>query len=58
MLRHWRVVLQSSLIGIGFGVVPGIGGAVAQFIAYGQAKQTSKHPEEFGKGSIEWSSQS
>lgn len=52
-LRHWTLVLRSSLIGVGIGVVPGMGGSVAQFIAYGQAQQTSKHPERFGKGSIE-----
>jgi TctA family transporter len=30
-----------------------MGGSVSQFIAYGHAQQTSKHPEEFGRGSIE-----
>jgi len=50
---HWKVVLQSGLIGAGVGMVPGVGGAVAQFIAYGHAKQNSRAPEEFGKGSIE-----
>lgn len=52
-LRHWSVVVRSSAIGIGIGIIPGMGGSVAQFIAYGHAQQTSKHPEEFGKGSIE-----
>ena len=52
-LHHWRVVLQSSGIGVIIGLVPGLGGSVAQFIAYGYAKQTSKHPEQFGKGSME-----
>lgn len=51
--RHWSVVVRSSAIGIGIGMVPGIGGSVSQFIAYGHAQQTSKHPERFGKGSIE-----
>jgi TctA family transporter len=51
--RHWKVVAQSSIIGAGLGVVPGVGGSVSQFIAYGAAKQRSKHPEEFGRGSIE-----
>jgi TctA family transporter len=50
---HWRVVLRSSLIGIGVGVIPGLGGSVSQFIAYGSAQQASKHPELFGKGSME-----
>ncbi|MFK8252303.1 tripartite tricarboxylate transporter permease [Ancylobacter terrae] len=51
--RHWKTVAVAGIIGSGIGVVPGVGGSVAQFIAYGHAKQTSKHPEEFGKGSIE-----
>jgi putative tricarboxylic transport membrane protein len=51
--RHWSVVVRSSLIGAGVGAIPGMGGSVAQFIAYGHAQQTSKHPEKFGKGSIE-----
>jgi putative tricarboxylic transport membrane protein len=52
-LRHWSVVLRSSLIGIGVGIIPGLGGSVSQFIAYGSAQQASKHPEMFGKGSME-----
>jgi putative tricarboxylic transport membrane protein len=52
-LRHWWLVIRSSGIGVGLGVVPGMGGSVAQFIAYGHAQATSKHPETFGKGNIE-----
>jgi putative tricarboxylic transport membrane protein len=51
--RHWRVVLRSSAIGTGIGVVPGVGGSVAQFVAYGHAKQTSKNPDQFGNGAVE-----
>jgi putative tricarboxylic transport membrane protein len=52
-LRHWKVVARSSAIGVTVGMVPGLGGSVAQFIAYGQAKQSSKNPELFGKGAID-----
>jgi TctA family transporter len=52
-LRHWPVVVRSSAIGVTVGMVPGLGGSVAQFIAYGQAKQSSKNPELFGKGAID-----
>ena len=51
--RHWTVVVRSSAIGILIGVIPGMGGSVSQFIAYGSAQQASKHPEKFGKGSME-----
>jgi putative tricarboxylic transport membrane protein len=51
--RHWWLAIRSSGIGVGLGVVPGMGGSVAQFIAYGHAQATSKSPETFGKGNIE-----
>ena len=52
-IRHWSVTLRCSLIGVAIGIIPGMGGATAQFIAYAHAQQTSKTPQEFGKGSIE-----
>lgn len=42
--------LRSSLIGIGIGILPGIGGGTSNIIAYVAAKGSSKKPEEFGKG--------
>jgi TctA family transporter len=52
-MEHWWLTLRASVIGVGIGVIPGMGGSVSQFIAYAHAQQTSKHPETFGKGSIE-----
>lgn len=52
-LTHWRVVLRASSIGAFVGMIPGLGGSVSQFIAYGQARQASKNPEMFGKGAID-----
>lgn len=51
--KNWRTVLRSSGIGVGVGVVPGLGGTVSQFIAYGQARQSSKRPDLFGKGAVD-----
>jgi TctA family transporter len=51
--EHWWLTLRASAIGVGVGVIPGMGGAVAQFIAYAHAQQTSKHPELFGTGTAE-----
>jgi len=45
--------LKSSLIGTVIGVLPGGGASMASFIAYGEAKRVSKHPEEYGHGSHE-----
>jgi putative tricarboxylic transport membrane protein len=50
---HWWLVIRSSGIGVGLGVIPGMGGSVSQFIAYGHAQATSKNPDTFGKGNIE-----
>ena len=51
--QHWGLTLRASAIGLGIGVIPGMGGAVSQFIAYAHAQHTSKHPETFGKGNVE-----
>jgi len=53
VFRHWGLWLRSMLIGYLFGVMPGVGASAAVFVAYGQAKQTSKHPELFGTGIVE-----
>ena len=47
------VIFKSSIIGTVIGAIPGAGGTVATFIAYDQAKKSSKTPELFGKGSLE-----
>jgi len=47
------IILKSSIIGTIVGAIPGAGGTVATFIAYDQAKKTSKEPDKFGKGSLE-----
>lgn len=48
-----RTIFKSSLIGSFLGAMPGLGATPAAFLAYGEAKRTSKKPEEFGKGSLE-----
>jgi len=40
-------------LGTVIGAMPGLGATVAAFIAYGEARRTSKKPEEFGKGSLQ-----
>lgn len=42
-----------SLIGVIIGAIPGTGSVIASFLSYDTAKKRSKHPEEFGKGSLE-----
>ena len=45
-------MLRSSVIGSFVGFIPAAGCSIAAWISYSIAKQTSKKPEEFGKGSI------
>lgn len=47
------VMARSTGYGTIIGMLPGIGAAVACFVAYAEARRTSKHPERFGKGAIE-----
>jgi len=49
----WKVFLRSAIVGYIIGIIPGVGGAVANFVSYGQAMQASSEPETFGKGNIE-----
>ena len=51
--RHWKLVLRCSAIGAYIGVIPGMGGAVSQWVAYAHAVQTSPNKERFGKGAVE-----
>ena len=46
-------VIRSWIIGNIIGILPGAGASIACFLGYNEAKRFSKHPEEFGKGSIE-----
>lgn len=45
--------LRSGIIGTAIGILPGIGASLATFVAYDQAKKSSKDPESFGKGNIQ-----
>ena len=60
MLPTWKELpryawtwLSSSVIGIIVGILPGAGGNIGSWMAYDQTKKRSKHPEEFGNGSLD-----
>ncbi len=53
VFHHWKLNLGCSLLGYTIGVLPGVGGSVASWVSYAQAKQFSKHPELFGTGIVE-----
>ena len=48
----WNMI-RSFFIGLGIGFLPGMGSGISSFVAYAQAKSASKHPEEYGNGTIE-----
>lgn len=49
--NKWLSV-RCSLIGVMVGVIPGLGGSVVDWIAYGHTVQSSKDKSEFGKGDV------
>lgn len=53
VFRHKVCLLRSSVIGTVIGMIPGVGGAVANFVSYIVAKENSKNRENFGLGEPE-----
>lgn len=51
--RCFKTILRGSLIGVGLGAIPGIGGAPSAFLSYSEARRTSKNRDNFGKGELE-----
>jgi TctA family transporter len=50
---HWWLILRCSWIGAFFGAIPGIGGAIIDWLAYGHAVRTEKGAHEsFGRGDV------
>jgi putative tricarboxylic transport membrane protein len=53
VFRNWWLVLRCSWIGAGLGAIPGIGGSVVDWIAYGHAMRTEKGAQQtFGRGDV------
>jgi len=51
---YLRVTIESSLIGVFVGALPGTGGNIAALISYDRAKKSTKNPAvPFGEGAIE-----
>ncbi|MGH7773789.1 MAG: tripartite tricarboxylate transporter permease [Candidatus Binatia bacterium] len=51
--RHWWLVIRCSAIGTFCAIIPGMGGATTQWLAYAHAVQSSPDRERFGKGAVE-----
>ncbi|CAH0343101.1 tripartite tricarboxylate transporter permease [Rhizobium sp. CECT 9324] len=51
--REWWLILRCSWIGTALGAIPGIGGAVVDWVAYAHAARTVKGGSQtFGKGDV------
>ena len=46
-------VARSSFIGAFIGMLPGLGSAIAAFVAYGEGKRRARNPEDWGHGALE-----
>src|SRR5690606_10205390 len=53
ILRYWKTLIRSSIIGIIVGILPGAGGNIAAFLSYNEAKRASRDPDSFGQGNPE-----
>ena len=51
-IEHRWIVIRCSVIGCIVGALPGLGGSVVDWIAYGHVVQTSRNRESFGTGDV------
>ena len=53
VMHHWWLMVRCSFLGTWIGIIPGLGAAVVDWIAYGHAMQTCKGAvDSFGKGDV------
>ena len=53
VLRNWFLVIRSAAMGVFVGLLPGIGGSLAQWLSYASARQTVRGgTQTFGTGDI------
>jgi putative tricarboxylic transport membrane protein len=52
VFNHKSTFFRSSIIGTVIGMVPGVGGTTANYIAYFQSKKAANDSDEFGEGDI------
>jgi putative tricarboxylic transport membrane protein len=53
VLRYWKTILRSGVIGVFIGILPGVGEDMGAWASYAAAKRFSPEREQFGKGSVE-----
>ena len=50
--RHFWLVIRCSALGCFIAIIPGMGAATTQWLAYAHAVQSSPNKERFGKGAV------
>jgi putative tricarboxylic transport membrane protein len=53
VLRYWRTIGRSGIIGTVMGIIPGVGEDMGAWASYAAARRASKEKDQFGKGSVE-----
>jgi putative tricarboxylic transport membrane protein len=53
VLRYWRTICRSGIIGTVMGIIPGVGEDMGAWASYAAARRASKEKDLFGKGSVE-----
>ena len=53
VLRHWVTIIRSGILGTFMGLIPGVGEDMGAWVSYAAARNSSRHKDEYGKGSIE-----
>ncbi len=53
IFKYNLLLVKSTVIGIIVGIIPGAGSSIASFVAYDEAKRSSKNPQIFGTGCAE-----
>jgi hypothetical protein len=51
--HHWWLILRCSAIGTFTAIIPGMGAATTQWLAYAHSVQSSPDKQRFGKGAVE-----
>jgi putative tricarboxylic transport membrane protein len=53
VVRYWRTIGRSGVIGTFMGLIPGVGEDMGAWVSYAAARRRSKEKEKFGRGSLE-----
>lgn len=53
ILRRWRTILRSGVLGTVMGIIPGVGEDMGAWVSYAAARRASSEPQTFGTGNPE-----